>query len=132
VAVIAANAAGPSAPATSAPTAVVAASAQAPVAIAAPTISGSATVGKVLTASTGSWSNEPTTYKYKWKRCNSAGSSCTAISGATSSAYAVVSADVGATLRVAVIASNAAGPSQDATSAPNEVVTAASGTQHLE
>ncbi|HEY2181795.1 MAG TPA: hypothetical protein VGH09_09010 [Solirubrobacteraceae bacterium] len=102
-----------------------------PVNLAPPQISGNAVIGSTLTASNGSWSNGPTAYKYKWKRCNSKGLSCTRIIGATSSAYTVATADIGRTLRVAVTAVNAAGSSKAATSAPTAVVSS-SGTQHLE
>ena len=51
---------------------------------------------------------------------------------ATESSYTVVAADVGATLRVQVIASNAAGPSEPARSSQTAVVTAITGVQHLE
>src|SRR5207248_2555566 len=54
---------------------------------------------------------------YQWQRCDSAGANCTAIAGATAQTYTVASADVGFTLRVAVTASNAGGPSSPATSA---------------
>jgi len=89
-----------------------------------PTIAGSAVLGQTLTATSGSWSNSPTTYTYQWQRCNADGTTgCGSISGATGSAYTVVNADVGKTLRVIVNASNADGGSQ-ATSAPTPVVTA--------
>jgi subtilisin family serine protease len=90
-----------------------------------PAISGEPTAGKTLTASTGSWSESPTGYSYQWLRCSSTGSGCAEVAGATSASYLLGSADVGATLRVAVKASNAAGTSQAATSQPTEVITAA-------
>ncbi|MGE5275014.1 MAG: S8 family serine peptidase, partial [Verrucomicrobiota bacterium] len=74
-----------------------------------PAISGSAVVGQTLQASTGTWTNSPTSYGYQWQRCDSSGANCPAISGATLSSYLVVSADVGSTLRVEVTASNSLG-----------------------
>ena len=74
-----------------------------------PVISGSAVNGQLLSASTGVWSGSPTGYAYEWRRCDATGAGCVAIGGATASGYTLVSADVGATLRVAVTASNAAG-----------------------
>src|SRR3712207_90160 len=69
---------------------------------AAPTISGSAVVGGQLTAVEGTWSNAPRRYTYQWQQCDSAGSGCSAIEGATGKIYGVRSADTGRTLRVQV------------------------------
>jgi hypothetical protein len=94
----------------------------APVNQSLPTISGSAVRGQALTATSGAWSNTPTTFAYRWLRCDAGGASCTEISGATGSGYTVADADVGKTLRVEVTAGNADGSGQ-ATSAPTAVVT---------
>jgi phosphatidylinositol-3-phosphatase len=118
---VASNAVGPSAPATSAQTEVVSAAAQPPTNTSPPMISGTAEAGLVLTASPGNWSNSPTSYAYHWRRCNVLGIECVAISGASLSTYLVRSADVGFTLRVKVIAYNAAGHSS-ASSVPSDVV----------
>src|SRR5439155_516589 len=59
---------------------------------------------------------------YQWSRCDSAGNGCVAISGATGQSYLLASADVGATMRVTVTASNSAG-SASGTSAATAVVT---------
>ena len=85
-----------------------------PVNAAPPTISGSATQGSTLTASTGTWTNTPTSYAYRWQRCNTGG--CQNIGGATGATYLLGAADVGSTVRVSVTARNAAG-SGSATSA---------------
>jgi hypothetical protein len=98
-----------SAVAVSAPTAVVAAALSAPTNLSAPAISGTASVGSTLTAGTGSWSSSPTSYGYQWTRCDSSGGACSAISGASASTYAAATADASATLRVTVMATNAAG-----------------------
>ncbi len=82
----------------------------APANTAAPSISGTAQVGDTLTASTGTWTNSPTSYSYQW---NANG---TAISGATSSTYTLVSTEVGDTITVTVTATNSGG-STTATSA---------------
>lgn len=87
-----------------------------------PVISGSAVQGQVLTVSTGSWTNSPASFSYRWNRCNTSGASCTAISGATTSSYTLAAADAGSTLRAVVTAVNAAGSSA-ATSLPTAVVT---------
>jgi uncharacterized membrane protein AbrB (regulator of aidB expression) len=41
-----------------------------------PTISGSTTVGSVLTASNGSWKPTPSYFRYAWQICDSNGSNC--------------------------------------------------------
>jgi len=119
VTVTATNADG-SASATSAPTAAVS-NASAPANTQAPTISGTTEVGSTLTASQGSWNGSPTGYAYQWERCDQTGSSCSAISGATANTYKLGTIDAGATLRVAVTATNGAG-STAATSVPTAVI----------
>ena len=72
-----------------------------------PTISGTATKGRTLTAGSGSWSGSaPITFAYRWQRCNNSGAACSAISGATSTTHVLVSADVGRRLRVEVTGTN--------------------------
>jgi streptogramin lyase len=81
-----------------------------PVNTALPTISGTGAQGATMTATTGTWSGTPTpSYTYQWQRCNTSGTGCGAISGATSSTYVTVSADGGSTLDVVVTATNSAG-----------------------
>ena len=92
-----------------------------PVNTALPTISGTARRGEVLNASTGSWSNSPSGYGHQWRRCDSVGTSCHLISGATAARYILGSDDIGRTLRVVVTASNASG-SSSATSNATSVV----------
>jgi hypothetical protein len=79
--------------------------------------------GDTLSASNGSWSHHPTSYAYQWQDCTStSSSSCSNISGATSSTYTLRSSDVGKTVDVVVAASNSAG-SASRTSAQTGVVT---------
>jgi Concanavalin A-like lectin/glucanases superfamily/NHL repeat len=74
-----------------------------------PSISGSATEGQTLSASPGEWSGAPApSYTYQWKRCNSSGEACSDIAGATGAAYQLGAVDAGHTLRVRVVATNAA------------------------
>ena len=94
-----------------------------------PEISGSAQLGQALSASAGEWSGAPTSFSYQWLRCDEAGANCSPIESAESSSYTVADADVGATLRVQVIARNAAGPSEPARSAPTALVTNEAGHQ---
>jgi hypothetical protein len=90
-----------------------------------PTISGTAVVGQTLTDAHGGWTNKPTSYDYKWERCNGSGHSCVAIGGATAQSYTPSAADVGSTLRVAETAHNSEGGSQPQASAATAVVQAA-------
>ena len=76
----------------------------------APSISGTATVGRTVTALPGTWSGtSPITYAYQWQRCRPG---CSAITRATSSSYTLVAADRGAHVRVAVTARNTRGSAQ--------------------
>jgi hypothetical protein len=76
----------------SAASAVIAA-APAPVNSTTPSITGATSVGKTLTGARGVWTNV-TTYSYAWLRCtDGAGTSCTAITGATGSTYKLTLAD---------------------------------------
>jgi hypothetical protein len=55
-------------------------------------------VGDVLTGTNGTWNIGAIRYTYQWEDCNSSGTSCVAISGATTNAYTVQSSDVGSTI----------------------------------
>ncbi len=81
----------------------------APVDRTAPVISGTAQQGKTVSVSTGGWSNSPTGYGYAWQDCNSSGTACSPISGATSSSYTLQPSDVGAYVSATVTASNSGG-----------------------
>ena len=125
VAVTASNSGG-SATASSVPTSVVAASP--PSNVSPPTISGSAQQGQTLTASPGTWSGAlPISFAYQWQRCDTSGANCANIGSASSSSYMLTSADVGATIVVAVTASNSPG-SGTAVSTATAVVQASSDT----
>ncbi len=114
VSATAANTGGSSPPATSAPTGAVINIIPANSTV--PTISGTAQVGQTLTATTGTWTNNPTSFTYQWNRAG------TAISGATGSSYVPVTADIGNTLTVSITAANTGGSSPPATSAPTGAV----------
>ncbi len=106
--VVTASNAGGSASASSVATATVIPAA-APVSVSAPVVSGTAQEGRVLSATTGTWSGSPTSYAYAWQRCDGSGSACSALSGADESTYTLDADDVGTTLRVLVSATNAGG-----------------------
>jgi len=94
-----------------------------PTALLAPSISGTAKVGLILTAARGTWTGLPSvTYKYQWYRCTSSSiaagpyssstqkpASCRLISGATSSTYRAGTSDRGGYLSVRITATNRAG-----------------------
>ena len=121
VAVTARNSLG-SATSVSAPTAVVPEIAP-PVNVSPPTISGTPQVGQTLTAQgAGIWTGNPFEFRFQWLRCDAAGGACAAIPGATAGTYVLTSGDVGAAIRVAVTARNAAGETT-AVSAPSAPVT---------
>ena len=86
----------------------------------APTISGTTTFGSVLTATSGTWSGSPT-YGYQWQRASSTGGSYSNISGATSSTYTLVAADVGQYLKVNVTATNGGGSTTALSSATAQI-----------
>jgi hypothetical protein len=107
--VTATNAGGSTAATSAASATVTAALPAAPVNTALPLLSGSTVEGQTLSVSNGSWSGSPTSFAYQWQRCNSAGSECATVGGASSSSYVLKAADVGHTERVVVTATNAGG-----------------------
>jgi hypothetical protein len=94
-----------------------------PQSVVAPSIGGTPAVGTTLQAVPGTWADEtkPTGFLYQWQRCDAAGAACVAIPGATGSSYVLTPADAGATIRIAVTATNSAG-STEADSAPTPLV----------
>jgi hypothetical protein len=92
-----------------------------------PAITGTPQEGSSLYPSTGSWSGSPSGYAYQWSRCNSNGSGCTSVAGATSPSYRLSSGDVGSTIRVTVTAVNAYGTSSAASTQTAIVAAAVSG-----
>lgn len=89
----------------------------------APVIQGNAEVGQTVTATRGSWTNQPTSYTYAWSQCDASGGSCLFITGADKRSYTIGAGDLGHTLRVTVTARNASGVTPTpATSAQSAVV----------
>ena len=86
-----------------------------------PAISGTTTYLQSLSASTGTWSNSPTSYTYKWSRASTSGGTYANISGATTSTYTLASADVGQFLKVTVTATNSTGSTSAVSSASTQI-----------
>lgn len=88
-----------------------------------PSISGEAEVGRILSASPGTWNGtEPLSYSYSWYRCDADGLDCSAVLNGTEPTYELVPADYAHRFKVMVTATNSAGSSsQD--SSPTEAVT---------
>jgi surface protein len=74
----------------------------APVNSTPPVISGTTTLGSVLTTTNGTWTNSPTSYAYQWKR------GATNI-GTNANTYTLVNADAGQSITCVVTATNAGG-----------------------
>ncbi len=108
---------------TSAPTAAVANTNDAPTGV--PTTSGTTTQGETLTVDTSGISDAdgPATlsFTYQWNRRS--GSTDTAISGATSASYILTQDDVGETITVSVRYTDAGNRQESLTSAPTAAVT---------
>jgi hypothetical protein len=94
-----------------------------PVSTSPPTVEGTPIVGKKLVAGNGLWRNAPSSFAYRWLRCDARGNGCAKVPGATSRAYVLGKADLGHTMIVLVTASNAAGSSPPTNSRPTDVVT---------
>jgi hypothetical protein len=90
-------------------------------ATAQPSISGNPVPGQTLQVTTGSWSERPSGYAYKWMRCNANGRVCSVIPGATASTFGLTAADVGHVL-VAVVHAALDGISNDTWSVGAHVV----------
>jgi hypothetical protein len=78
-----------------------------PVNISAPTVAGPIVEGATLSAASGSWNPSATSVAYQWQR--DTGSGFADITGATGPTHTLLAADVGARIRVHVVAANASG-----------------------
>jgi hypothetical protein len=74
-----------------------------------PTLDGTFRQGATIRTNNGGWSNNPTSYTYRWLRCDANGQNCANIAGATTQTYRLVQADVGRTVLAVVTARNADG-----------------------
>jgi sugar lactone lactonase YvrE len=93
----------------------------------APTIVGTPEVGVSLRVDAGAWSGTPPRFAYTWERCDSAGTECTPLEGATEAEYVPEDTDVGATFKVVVTGSNAAGSAEASTPVSAPVTVEATG-----
>jgi hypothetical protein len=96
-----------------------------------PSITGTLQVGQPLTVSTGSWTNQPSTFSVQWQRATTSGGSYSNISGATALSYTLLSGDLAYFLRATVTASNVAGSATATSAAAGPVVAAPSGAPTL-
>ncbi|HUZ15830.1 MAG TPA: invasin domain 3-containing protein [Gaiellaceae bacterium] len=85
-------------------------------------INGTPKVGVKSTTTGGTYTPSPSGRSYQWKRCDSSGNSCVAISGATYASYTPVAADVGKTLRVVETVTKSHYASGGSTSAASALV----------
>lgn len=96
-----------STPARSLPIGVVGPGASAPVNLVAPSITGQAYEGGLLTADPGVWQSDYSAgYDYQWYRCDAEGANCAAIVGADGYLYVPTSADIDSTVKFEVTATN--------------------------
>ena len=111
-------------PATSAPSAPIAPAG--PAVTVDPTITGTPRHGATLTAHPGTWTGTPAvTFTYQWRRCNADGTACQDMPAATGSTYDLTAADIGASIRVVVTATNAGGTASATTAALGPVLATA-------
>jgi len=95
----------------------------APSNIISPTISGETSVGSTLIINTGSWNSVSATFNVQWFICSSSiATSCSAITGRTTSSYVITSADVTKYIRASVTALDATGGATVFTSLVGPVV----------
>ncbi len=89
-----------------------------------PMVTGTPRQGEALTVHNGTWTGTPTTYSHHWEDCDSAGTNCMTIAGATGATYQLTSADVGSRIEVVEAVSSADGQSTPAVSGPTDAVSA--------
>ncbi len=108
-----------------------AAAAAAPTDQVAPAVTGSAVVGEVLSATTGTWAaTGALTFSYDWQTCTDPAdeATCSSVGAASDASYTVAAADLGKAVRAVVTATDDADPGNpvSAASAPTVAVLGAS------
>jgi hypothetical protein len=103
-------------------------SASAPENLVAPRVTGIPKVGTTLTASPGGWAGSPTSFVFKWQRCDSDGTRCGKdLQASAKKTYTVAPGDVDHSIRVVVTAVNGDGRSEAAPSEATDVVSSKDG-----
>lgn len=92
-----------------------------PVNTSRPVLVGTPREGRTLIVETGSWSNDPDSFFYRWLRCSATATSCTTIRTASGRRYRVRRADVGSRLRVRVTARTMGGSAAAVTRATSVI-----------
>jgi hypothetical protein len=87
-----------------------------PAALTRPSIAGRLVAGDVVTAKDGAWRGAPTSFSWRWERCQVSGRSCLPIAGATSQTYQLTKRDIGHAVRVVETAANQLGSGAPVTS----------------
>jgi hypothetical protein len=87
-----------------------------PASLEVPEYDGVLEVGGTLTATSGTWSNDPAKLAYHWFTCTPLGFECPNIPGADGPTYIVQPQDVGSFIAVEVVATNPSGESPPADS----------------
>ncbi len=96
-----------------------------PSVVTAPSVAGTMTTGRQLTADVGTYGGDlPLKTTFVWQRCDATGANCHVIANAKKVVYFPTVADVGYTMRLAVTVTNAYGKSV-ALSAPTDAVSSA-------
>jgi hypothetical protein len=83
-----------------------------------PTLSGAPVDGGTLTATRGTWTNNPQLYSVEWERCTAIGVGCEVIAAQNDMSYQLRAEDLGRYVRVKVTAANGGGFSFPAYSDP--------------
>ncbi len=87
----------------------------------APSITGTARTGEILSALNGTWTGSPT-FAYQWQRSSSSGGSYSNIASAVNNAYVLTDADIGKYIKVSVVATNSVGPTSVSSAATSIVL----------
>lgn len=100
---------------------------QAPVATAAPVVTGTSQVGQLLSGSSGSWTDPQASFAYQWLACPDATSTatCTEVAGATAASFTPAATELGAWLRLRVRAAGTGGTGEALSDALGPVAAAA-------